>query len=256
MKISVVVHRDENLFPRRIEIRKGTRKKPSLTVEQTPSPVGDSYSIDFEGRKEALPSYPEIVSIVNQKRLDRIGTIEVVDELTLLKVLEELTLIKKIELVEHANVDVITTIRDVIHRPRSFIMNDSFDQGTVGWWVYGEVDIVTVDTHWSDKALRLLAGGGYVQQWFTIPLGVDWFEEIYIWWKCETTFTDVLKVRYYYSTGEPSYTEETFQVDSVAWVKQVLSPTAGKKIEALRFTNIAPHVVRIDQIVTVLANPI
>ena len=98
--MSVVVHRDENFFPRRIEIRKGTRKKPYLTVKQTPSPVGESYSIDFEGRRDVLPSIPEIVSIVNQKRLERIGTIEVVDEITLLKVLEELTLLKTIETIQ------------------------------------------------------------------------------------------------------------------------------------------------------------
>lgn len=89
-KISVVVHRDENLFPRRIEIKKGRKK---LKVKQTPSPLGDSYSIDFEGRRDVLPSFPEILSIVNAKRLDRIGTIELIN---LIEKIEQIELIDKI----------------------------------------------------------------------------------------------------------------------------------------------------------------
>ena len=76
MKIEAVVHRDENLFPTLIEIKKGRKK---LKIKQTPSPLGDVYSLVLEGRRDVMPSFSEIFSILNARRLDRIGTIEKVD---------------------------------------------------------------------------------------------------------------------------------------------------------------------------------
>ena len=79
MKIKAVVKRDENLFPKEIEILKGRKR---LKIRQTPSPKGDIYSLVLEGRRDVMPSFPEIFSILNARRLDRIGTIDGIEEIS------------------------------------------------------------------------------------------------------------------------------------------------------------------------------
>ena len=159
-KISVVVHRDENFFPRHIEIRKGTRKKPSLTVKQTPSPVGESYSIDFEGRRDALPSFPEIMSIVNAKRLERIGTI---DEITLIK---------------HATIDVLTAIRDLSVSAKEYFCNSGFEQDFVNW--RRATGNPTIDTQYKSQGEKSakLDWGATISQSLFIPMNTTWITEL------------------------------------------------------------------------------
>ena len=259
-KISVVVHRDENLFPRRIEITKGRKK---LKVRQTPSPLGDSYSIDFEGRRDVLPSFPEILSVVNAKRLDRIGTIELIDEvsllkvleeLTLLKKLEELTLVKKIELVEHATIDEITTIRDLTHAPRSLIMNPFWYQGFAGWQKSGTVSVIEEA---NERMVLYFVGSetGSVTQDFPVPIGVDWLTDFFLMLKSGSTGVNLIHIYYYYTDGTD--TDETFQVATGAWEKKTLSPTAGKYIKLLRiYHDVSYDSCYVGWLTTVLANPL
>ena len=81
MKLSVTVHRDEDLKPVRLEIQRGRKK---LFLNYIYSPAGDIYSLEFSGRRDTLPSLAEIMALVDKKRIDRIGTIEkiaVIDEI-------------------------------------------------------------------------------------------------------------------------------------------------------------------------------
>lgn len=91
MKTTVTVSRDENHLPLEVKIKRGRKK---LKVTQVFSPSGDVYSFEIEGRRGVIPSFSELLAIVNARRLDRIGTI---DEVTLLKLLEEISLIKRID---------------------------------------------------------------------------------------------------------------------------------------------------------------
>lgn len=111
MRLKVTAHRDEDLKPTRVEIKRGYRK---LFVDYIYSPAGDWYSLEFKGRKEDLPSLPEIMALVDSKRIDRIGTIELINLIT--KIIEIVTVsnITSIDLVDIVNkISEITTIKKI-----------------------------------------------------------------------------------------------------------------------------------------------
>lgn len=257
-KLSVVVRRDEDLKPVSLEVTRGRKK---LKLKYFYSPKGDVYSFEIEGRREILPSFTDIVKIVDSKRLDRIGTIELVDELTLLKKLEELTLlkkleeltlVKKIELVEHATIDEITTIRDLTVPESSIIKNLGFEQDFVGWQKVVTPANISIDD--GDYAYGLkcckFSGIGLIQQMFPIPIDVDWFVELILWNKADALGTTDLRITYIWSDGTTPTTENI--ATTTSWARRVLTPTAGKKIMGFSIGNFnASRTVKIDNITMV-----
>jgi len=97
LKLSVEVDRDQNKAPIEIRIKRGRRK---LKINEIYGSATDTYGFTVEGRRDDLPSLTDIFKIVDAKRLDRIGTIETINEVTLLKVLERIDLIKQIDSVQ------------------------------------------------------------------------------------------------------------------------------------------------------------
>lgn len=136
MKASVVVTRDAEKIPREAVIKVGRKR---LKIKYIYSPDGDVYGFEVKGRRELLPSVTDIFKIVDAKRLDRIGTIEVID---LIKLIEEITTIK--------NIEVIGSMPDITIRGSEGI---GFRQatGAGGGWVSptGHSD---PDSKWSDEA--------------------------------------------------------------------------------------------------------
>ena len=64
-KVTVVFHRDENKIPKRVDIQRGRKK---LKVYYEYSPDKDVYSYTLEGRRNILPSFGEILEIIDAMR--------------------------------------------------------------------------------------------------------------------------------------------------------------------------------------------
>lgn len=92
MKIHVEVKRDANQLPTEVSIKKGRRKAVKISYIYTPTP--ELFGFTLEGKRDALPSFAEILEIVDARRLDRIGTIDIVD---VIKLINEIAVIKSIE---------------------------------------------------------------------------------------------------------------------------------------------------------------
>ena len=234
-KIKVTVTRDENLFPRHIEIQRGKNK---LKIKQVPSPLGDSYSLHIEGKKEALPSFSELYNIVNAKRIDRIGTIDLIDVVGLISLINEITHIGTIDTI--GNLSELTTIRDLTYSPKSLIQNPLFLQGKTGWNdTYSNIIITqtglpaTYMAWFPDLTVAML------DQRFPIPIGVDWITEFYLSLRSNLTAQNLIRVTYSYS--DKTSTSEVFQVAGAGWEKKTLSPTAGKYMEALLFDHLVTY---------------
>lgn len=226
-KLKVTVHRDENLFPRLIEIQKG--KKTKLKIKQTPSSLGDAYTLEIEGRKDALPSFPELFSIVNAKRLDRIGTIELIDVVDLIK---EITTIGNV-----GNLSELTTIRDVSWMPKSIIQNPSFEQDFTGWHVHLP-DYIKIDAtqyKWMLKSCRFdkTIFTPSLYQTFPIPFNTDWFTKIDVWVRTTDT-ANALSGRLMYTDGNYKSTALTCATANT-WYRKTLSKDANKYVEVLWF---------------------
>jgi len=250
VKMRVRAHRDDDLKPTKVEIWK-ERKKVTVTYQY--SPVGDVYDFTIEGRRELLPSVPELLQIVDAKRLDRIGTIEkinVVDELTLLKVLEELTLLKTIQTiqnVEHATIDEITTIRDVTWSPKSLIQNPFFEAEGTGWRQLETVEFgVSVGVAYVKFSANLQ---GVIGQKFAIPLDPSWWTSLLLR-AGSGTVGSKLRIAYSYTDGSDDAEEIT--KTSVNPEFLTLSPS-NKKIYDLQIQHLVtyPHDFRAHAILTV-----
>lgn len=151
MKVTVEVERDKNLAPLEIRIKKGRKK---LKIKQIYGTGTDTFGFTVEGRREDLPSLTDIFKIVNAQRLDRIGTIEIINEVTLLRVLKELSLIKQI--------DVIQSVPDITPKGSDGVAFAQAPAGA-GAWVSptGHED---PDDAWEDEAL---AYDDILQEWWS-----------------------------------------------------------------------------------------
>ena len=152
-----------------------------------------------------------------------------------------------------AIIEQITTIRDIFHLPKTFIVNPLFDQDFTGWYIYGDPTI---------RADLVLLNVKYVYfkpltnqrifQYFPIPLPVDSLTDFYIVLKSNVLATNVLFVEYRYT--DQSFTIEYFQVsDTTMWEKHVLSPTTGKQVEHIIIGTLSSYnsITYLKQIITV-----
>jgi len=215
-KLRVRVHRDDDLRNRQVEIWRGRKK---LTVDYDYSPVGDTFEFRLDGRRELLPSVPELLQIVDAKRIDRIGTIE------LIELIDEITNI--------GTIGEITTIRDLTLRKPSFIVNPLFNQGFTNWEITttaGE-DPTIVSADYFNYVKFLQPTECWLTQEFAIPLEVDALDEFYIIVRSPNT-GNVIRIDYVYTDQTSSLDAQTILVADT-WEKKVLAPTAGKKIQTM-----------------------
>ena len=175
-----------------------------------PKPLTQILSIDFIG----LIQY---IGLIN--KINKIKNIELIDEITTIKN------------IEHATVDTLTTIRDLTHTPRSFIINPFWHQGFAGWIKTGTINII--ETEGQPYYLEFVNDTyGSLEQEFPIPLGVDWLEEMYCFLRSITIGSTLLVVKFTYSDRETS--SQYLQVaEPNIFEKKVLTPDAGKYIDTI-----------------------
>lgn len=211
---------------------KRRRQKP-LKLQFLYDSDGLVKEIEFSGKKDEMPSLSEIVELVNASWIERIGTIKQIDTIS-----------------EITAIDAILSMGDLVHLPKSFIVNPSFEQDDVGWYNIGGV-IDDEDGYLSGKCLKIPAATTVLMyQTLPIPLGVDWLTEFYFYLKSPDTLTNLVVFEYYYTDGTNS--SEIFQVTVAdTWQKKTLSPTAAKLIECLRFYSTFAEECKVDHITTV-----
>lgn len=231
-KLRVRVHRDDDLRNRQIEIWKGKKK---VTVKKDYSPAGDTFEMEISGRKDLLPSVPELLQIVEGTRLDRIGTIELIDLITRIALIDEITAI--------GTIGEITTIRDLSWNPRSLIQNPSFEEDFTGW--HPVLEGATIDEtkgHYSKKSLKFpdLIPSSIYQNFF-VPVEVDAFTlSFFLQSAISIDPIDVIKIYYFYTDNSTS--NESFKTTAIGvWEKKTCSPTAGKKLWQLGIVHLISH---------------
>ena len=175
-----------------------------------PKPLTQILSVDFIG----LIQY---IGLIN--KINKIKNIELIDEITTIKN------------IEHATVDTLTTIRDLTHTPRSFIINPFWHQGFAGWFKSGTINII--ETEGQPYYLEFLDDTyGSLEQHFPIPLGVNWFEEMYCFLRSIYTDSNLIIVKYMYSDRTTS--NNLLQVSEPnIFEKKVLTPVAGNYIDTI-----------------------
>lgn len=242
-KLRVRAHRDDNLRTKQVEIWKGRKK---VTVDYEYSPVGDTFGFSLEGRRDLLPSVPELLQIVDAKRLDRIGTIELIDlitEITNIKNIESIDLIDKIS--EITNIKRIGYISPAVSvGNRGQLINSDFEES---YEVVGEntkfqgwLDPLNVATKSS-----LSAFGGF--RCITLKKGLWTFNGIFQFFSPPIPTNDIdvfsvmvysmtsgtLKVKLFYTDG--TTTTQNITVDEFdPWTKKDLTYTANKHISSIR----------------------
>lgn len=233
MKLKVTVKRDDDKKPRQLEIQRGRKK---LFLDYAYSPAGDLHSLEFTGRRSELPSIAEIMALVDKKRLDRIGTIELIDLISRITLIDKISLIDKITLIDDittiGTIGEITTIRDVMSIPIGLIMNANFEQGLLNWVVTSNVEIVEV-TGWIGHVCRFAptAPTSAIDQNFAIALDPTWWNSFKFFLRCNTATTDCVRVYYYYFDGTSS--NELFQV-AVANTFELKSLSPTKAFQGIR----------------------
>jgi len=229
-KIKVIVDRDENLFPRHIEILKG--KKTKLKIKQTPSPLGDTYTLEIEGKKNDLPSFTELYSIINARRIDRIGTIELIDLITKITEIETIDTITE-----------ITNIRDLIWSTRTVIQNPSFEQDLVGWHPISSSgwSIDTTRAFFSEKSLKFADLTAIdIVQLLPIPLATDSLTELAVRLNSGYTGVGLLGIVLYYTDGNFDINTLTVTAGDT-WERKVLTTTANKYLYMVLLTHGLGH---------------
>lgn len=140
----------------------------------------------------------------------------------------------------HTLMDWIGDIKGLMWSPKSFIQNPYFQQGFAGWLNTN----VTLGYTGLPKFpfckfpdLKVAS----IEQYFPIPLGVDWLSDFYLELSAtkEDFNVDLLRVDYYYS--DKTSTSETLQCASSGFLKKVLSPTNGKYLCSIRLHHLATH---------------
>jgi len=101
MKLRATVKKDDNGRLTQLEVRKGRQKK-GVRLDFEYGQDGFVRDIFFEGRKAEMPNIPEIIALVNETFIQRIGTVKLINTIETIENIESVDLI-----------DLITTISTV-----------------------------------------------------------------------------------------------------------------------------------------------
>lgn len=186
----------------------------------------------------------ELKNVVNIESVDLVDLITKINEITKIVGITDIANIASLDLIDRitlideiTKIGEISKIRDIMHTPSSFITNPSFEQGLAGWH-YEDAEIDT-QVRYYGHSCKFPSGVpfGFIWQQLLIPLGVDWLTEFYFYLRSGTgipTGSDVFDVISYYTDG--GYSADHFQIGTLElWEKKVITPTAGKYIEAILF---------------------
>ena len=151
-KLRVESQKDEHGHLNWLKIFRGGKNKPELQLSEIWDADGLTSQITFDGKREAMPSVMDIVSLFHQSFIERIGlvklinlietieTVETIDLVSLISLIVEVTNIKNIESVDL--IDLITEITKigsvkVIGKDASSVERRSIitNNGTTSLWL-------------------------------------------------------------------------------------------------------------------------
>ena len=107
MRIRALTKRDSAGRLEHLEVLKGKARK-GVELQFLYGADGFAREIEFTGKKEEMPSIPEIVALINEKFMERLGTIKMVNEVELIDLID---LIKKITTI--GTIEEIKTITEI-----------------------------------------------------------------------------------------------------------------------------------------------
>lgn len=141
-KLSVIADKYEDGRINKLTIQRSGRKAVSLQYVYDVD--GFVRNINFEGRKEDMPSVPEIVALFDAKFTERIGVI-----------------------------GEITKIGDIGSTSTGAVVNPDFEEGLRGWTVdSGDVEIDDTESYRGQKCVKL-AHGASITQTISPPIPTD-----------------------------------------------------------------------------------
>ena len=130
MTMRVETGRDSSGRLDNLKIFKGRQRRP-VELQFIYGTDGFVRDISFTGTKADLPSVPEIVDLINEKFIERIGVISKVELIDLISLITEITIIKTIETI--TDIKKIRSIESADIRT-GLIRNPSFETGDLNGW--------------------------------------------------------------------------------------------------------------------------
>lgn len=154
MKVKVSVEKDKNGRLTSLQVRKGKQKK-GVRLDFVYGVDGYVRDILFQGKSKDMPSFAEIIDLVNEGFIERIGniknienienietieTVDLVSLIALISTVSEVTNIKNIESIDLideitkiTDIESITAFLNIQNAPKGEqILNGSFENMTVG----------------------------------------------------------------------------------------------------------------------------
>lgn len=131
MKLKATVKKDPNGRVTQILVKKGRQKK-GIKLDFEYGQDGFVREFLFDGKKEELPSIPEIIALVNESFIERIGTVKVINLLEVLEVIEKIETIENIE-----NVKTVAEVtKTFVYPPEAVehLSNRGFETGDFTHW--------------------------------------------------------------------------------------------------------------------------
>jgi len=176
----------------------------------------------------------DFIGLINW--INTIKTIKTIENINLIDAITNIANIQSVDLIDEiTKIGEITTIRDLMHTPKSFIVNPFWTQGFTGWVKSGSVSVI--DSGDGRNVLYFLdaPATGYLWQDFPIPFDPTWMSEFYLMLMSGYPSVNLIKIEYYYTDG--TTTNGIFQVTTGAWEKKTLSPTSTKKVKSMKITH-------------------
>ena len=102
MRIRALTKRDSAGRLEHLEVLKGKARK-GVELQFIYGADGFAREVEFTGKKEEMPSIPDIIALINEKFMERLGTIKMVNEVELIDLItkiSEITTIKTVETIE------------------------------------------------------------------------------------------------------------------------------------------------------------
>lgn len=197
--------------------------------------AGDYFDAISVGTAQPLNVVSLIEEITKVLEVTLVKEISKILEVTLVKVIEKIELIEKIE--------EITTIRDLTHKPKEFIVNSSWEEDFVGWFVgYPSLFQIVTGHYVGTKACKIIHESYMhgINQTFPIPISTDWFEQLVFWQRVSIADTGVT-VKWYYTDGTTASMWTKTQ-PSTQWTRQTItSPKNGKHVYRIEFVHLGDN---------------
>lgn len=241
MKIKVKTRRDNDGRLTYLWLKKKRQRKPAELHFQY-GVDGFLKSIEFDGRETDLPSIAELVDLLNEKFMERIGTIKLIknieniENIDLIAAIATIASIANIVNVESIDViDEITKIDSIqVLRglgSKSLILNGGFETGAFEGWAYTLNPSIHsgANVHEGSYSCMIERAAGVSPTITQYLSPIDSDGALFSLWHL-TTATKDLKVVIEYSDGTSSSHTNTA---TGGWDYWLITPTANKYLKSI-----------------------